>query len=121
MINALASLFGLKIEVVRMPDGERTPKHRDYRLPRLLGGTLKGYNLKLVLAGHYHPCEEVHWKTSEHDALFVVGGSVSGAWWRGDRSAGASSWPEGFTLVEVDGENFETLYISYDWKGTEEQ
>ena len=121
MINALASLFGLKSEVVIMPDGERIPKHQVYRFSRLLGGTLKGYNLKLVLAGHYHSYEEVHWKTSEHNALFVVGGSVSGEWWKGDHSAGASSWPEGFTLVEVDGEKFETSYIPYGWKGTEEQ
>ena len=58
---------------------------------------------------------------SRAEGLDVVGGSVSGEWWKGDHSAGASSWPEGFTLVEVDGEKFETSYISYDWKGTEEQ
>lgn len=121
MINALASLFGTKSEVVPGPDGERTPKHQIHNLALVLGDVLRGYNFKLALAGHYHTFEEVHWKSNEHDTRFIVGGSICGEWWKGDHRLGLSSWPEGFTLIEVDGEKFAASYIPYGWKGTEEQ
>ena len=121
MINALASLFGLKGEVVPLPGGGTTPKHQIHGFARLLGDALRGYNFKLALAGHYHTFEEVHWKSNECDAVFIVGGAICGGWWKGDHRVGLSSWPEGFTMVEVDGQKFTASYISYGWKGTEEQ
>lgn len=119
-LNALSSAYGLKSEVVNVPGGGRALKHQVFDFPKLLGETLRPYKLKLVLAGHYHTFETVHWKTNEQDALFVVGGSISGEWWKGDRAVGASTWPEGFTLVRVDGEQFDISFVPYGWKGTDE-
>ena len=121
MINALGSLFGLKSEIVLAPDGEQTAKHQIRNFQQLIGDVLKGYNFKLALAGHYHTFEEIHWKDSNHDALFVVGGSICGEWWKGDRVVGYSGWPEGFALVRVDGDEFEVSYVPYGWTGVEEQ
>ena len=121
MINALASLFGTKSELVTRPDGTKVPKHQVQNLARILGEVLRGRNFKLALAGHYHTFEEVRWKSNEHDTRFVVGGSICGEWWKGDHRLGLSSWSEGFTLMHVDGENFAASYIPYGWKGTEEQ
>lgn len=120
-INALSSLYGLKSEVAATPAGDIVLKHQVSNFPQLFGEVLKGYNFKLALAGHYHTYEEVHWQTNAHNALFVVGGSVCGEWWKGDRRIGFASWPEGFTLIKVDGERFDVSYVSYGWKGEEEQ
>ena len=120
-INALGSLYGLRTEIVLTPDGERTAKHQVHNFQQLFGDVLKGYNLKLALAGHYHTFERIYWKDSNHDALFVVGGSICGEWWKGDRVVGYSSWPEGFTLIKVDGNEFDVSYIPYGWSGVEEQ
>lgn len=121
MINALGSLFGLQSEIVLTPDGKRTAKHQVRNFQQLLGEVLKGYNFKLALAGHYHTFEEISWKDSNHEALFVVGGSICGEWWKGDRVVGYSVWPEGFTIVKVDGDDFDASYVSYGWTGVEEQ
>jgi 3',5'-cyclic AMP phosphodiesterase CpdA len=120
-INALASLFAMKSEVVRAEDGERTPKHQARGFQRLLGEVLKGYNFRLALGGHFHTYEEIRWKDNRHDAYFVVGGSVCGEWWKGDRTIGYCRWAEGFTRIDVDGERFTFAYIPYGWVGTEEQ
>jgi len=119
-INALSSLFGLKSEIAATPAGDVILKHQVSNFPQLFGVALKGYNFKLALAGHYHTFEEIHWQTSAHDAFFVVGGSVSGEWWKGDHTVGYVSWPEGFTLIDVDGADFDISYIPYGWKGEEE-
>jgi len=121
MINALASLFGTKDELVPGPEGEQIPKHQVYGFARLLGITLKGRNLKLALAGHYHTFEEVRWLSNEHDTRFIVGGSICGEWWKGDHRLGLASWPEGFTKIEVEGDKFFADYIPYGWIGTEER
>ncbi|MBI4832508.1 MAG: metallophosphoesterase, partial [Candidatus Lindowbacteria bacterium] len=112
-INALGSLYGLKSEVVTTPSGDPAPKHQVQNFAQLLGETLKGYNFKLALAGHYHTYEEIHWHDNQHDALFVVGGSICGEWWKGDRTVGAASWPEGFTVVKVNGQEFKPSYAPY--------
>lgn len=119
-INALASYLGLRSEMVTTPDGKKVPKHQIANFRELLE-ILNGSNLRLALAGHYHTCEEVRWKDNQRDALFVLGGSVCGEWWKGDREVNGTSWPEGFTVVKVDGEEFELSYVSYGWRGTEEQ
>ena len=120
-INALASLYGEKDEIVTAEDGGRTPKHQARGFQRLFGEVLKGYNFRLALAGHFHTYEEIHWKDNEHDAYFVVGGSVCGEWWQGDHTVGYCSWAEGFTRIDVDGDKFTFSYIPYGWAGTEEQ
>jgi hypothetical protein len=120
-VNALGSIYGLKGDVVSTPSGEKAPKHQIANFPELFGEVLKGYNFKLALAGHYHTYEAIHWKTNQADALLVVGGSVCGEWWKGDRTIGPASWPEGFTVIQVDGEQFKPNYVAYGWKGTDEQ
>jgi hypothetical protein len=121
MINALASLFGVTSEAVHAPDGTRVPKHQTRGFQQLLGEVLDGYNFRLALAGHYHTYEEIHWIDNTHDAYFVVGGSVCGEWWKGDRTVGYSRWAEGFTRVEVDGDEFAFSYVPFGWLGVEEQ
>jgi Icc protein len=119
-INALFSVFGLKGEFAVTPAGETVPKHQISNFSELFK-LFSGHNFKLALAGHHHTYEEIHWKNNMQDALLVVGGSVCGEWWKGDREIGFVSWPEGFTLVKVDGEQFEVSYISYGWKGENEE
>jgi hypothetical protein len=119
-INALTSVFGTKSELVTQPDGTKIPKHQVHNLASVLGDALRGKNFKLALAGHYHTFEEVHWQSNESDAHFIVGGSICGEWWEGDHRLGLSSWAEGFTLVDVDGEQFTASYVPYGWKGTKE-
>ena len=121
MINALASVFGTRSELVPGPDGKGTPKHQIQNLARVLGEDLRGRNIRLALAGHYHTFEEVHWNSNEHDTRFVVGGSICGEWWKGDHRLGLSSWSEGYTLMHVDGENFAASYVPYGWEGTKER
>jgi predicted phosphodiesterase len=118
-INALASFFGVRSELVTSPSGDKVPKHQISNLQELLL-VLKGHNLRLVLGGHYHNYEEVHWKDNDRDVLFVVGGSVCGEWWKGDRTIGVSSWPEGYTVVNVVGDRFDLTYVPYGWQGTQE-
>jgi hypothetical protein len=120
MVNALASWYGVKGETIVAPDGERTAKHQVYGFQRLMSDALQGRNFKLALAGHFHTFEDVHWKTNEHDAHFIVGGAVCGEWWKGDRAVGPASWPEGFTRITVSGDDFDVSYVSYGWTGTEE-
>jgi len=77
--------------------------------------------LILALAGHHHHYEVDRWADSQHDATFVVGGSICGQWWAGDRRINGSTWPEGYVLVTLeDGRLKELRYISYDWKGYKE-
>ncbi|RJP23742.1 MAG: hypothetical protein C4520_05685 [Candidatus Abyssobacteria bacterium SURF_5] len=120
-VNALASVYGLKRELAVTPAGDTVPKHQIMNFAELFGEILRGYNFKLALAGHYHTYEMIHWKTNLYDALFVVGGSVCGEWWKGDHAIGYESWPEGYTLIEVDGERFMPSHISYGWKGENER
>jgi Icc protein len=87
----------------------------------VINQVLAGRNLILALAGHHHHHEEVRWQTNEHDALFVLGGSVAGQWWQGDRRIAGSSWPEGYVSVRLEGGELNDLeYISFDWKGYKE-
>ena len=77
--------------------------------------------LILALAGHHHHFEVDRWADSQHDATFVVGGSVAGQWWQGDRRIAGSTWPEGYVLVHLKNGRLEDLeYMSFDWKGYKE-
>lgn len=119
-INALFSVFGLKGELAVTPTGETVPKHQISNFPDIFK-LFSGHSFKLALAGHHHTFEEIHWKNNMQDTLFVVGGSICGEWWKGDREIGFVSWPEGFTLVKVDGQQFQVSHISYGWKGENEK
>ena len=69
---------------------------------------LEPYNLKIVLQGHLHILEEIHYgKTS-----FITGGAVSAAWWNVARDG----FPEGFLVVSLEGSNFTWNYKTFGWK-----
>ena len=67
-----------------------------------------GYNLKIVLQGHLHIVEEIRYRNTS----FITGGAVSGAWWKGARDG----FPEGFVVVEVNGQDFIWHYETYGWQ-----
>lgn len=69
---------------------------------------LQGYNLRLVLQGHLHMVEEIRY----HNTSFITGGAVSGAWWKGPRDG----FPEGFIIVDVNGNDFTWQYETYGWQ-----
>ena len=66
------------------------------------------HNLLLVLQGHSHAKEYLHFR----DTVFVSGGAICGKWWRGE-------WfgtREGFTAVTLRrGEVTDWEYIEYGW------
>jgi 3',5'-cyclic AMP phosphodiesterase CpdA len=68
---------------------------------------LQGYNLRLVLQGHLHIVEEICY----HNTSFITGGAVSGAWWKGARD----SFPEGFIVIDIKGNDFTWNYVTYGW------
>jgi 3',5'-cyclic AMP phosphodiesterase CpdA len=67
------------------------------------------YNVKVVLQGHTHVQEEV----SYGGIRFITSGAVCGNWWKGSRFG---RFPEGFNVIDVDGESIKTEYITYGWK-----
>lgn len=69
---------------------------------------LKDYNLRLVLQGHLHIVEEM----VIGNVHFITGGAVCGDKWQGPKY----TFPEGFVVVDVEGENFEWDYQTYGWK-----
>jgi Icc protein len=88
---------------------------------QVINEVLAGHRLILALAGHHHHYEVVRWADSQHDAAFVLGGSVCGQWWQGDRRIAGSTWPEGYLRVRLKNKQIDDLrYISFDWKGYKE-
>ena len=67
-----------------------------------------GHNLKLVLQGHLHMVEEIRYRNT----TYITGGAVSGGWWKGPRDG----FPEGFTVVDVNGNDFSWQYETYGWQ-----
>jgi Icc protein len=67
----------------------------------------KGYNLKLVLQGHLHACEDIY----VNGTHFITGGAVSANWWKGPRLG----MEEGFLMVHVSGDEIKSEYIDYGW------
>ncbi|WP_263356085.1 metallophosphoesterase family protein [Acidicapsa ligni] len=65
-------------------------------------------NVKLVLQGHLHVWE----KSQYHGTEYLIGGAVSGAWWKGKMEDGSS---EGYTLCQVRGDEIVTSYVTYPW------
>ncbi|MBN1164426.1 MAG: metallophosphoesterase [Candidatus Krumholzibacteriota bacterium] len=68
----------------------------------------EGYNLKLVLQGHLHVVEQIAVKGIH----FVTGGAVCGSWWQGPYEG----FPEGFVVIDIEGERFNYYYETYGWK-----
>lgn len=66
------------------------------------------HNLVLVLQGHLHVDEWIHWRGTS----FITGGAVCAKWWRG-------TWygtEEGFGVVTLDGNSVSWEYIDYGWQ-----
>ena len=70
-------------------------------------GLFEGHNLKLVLQGHLHIVEDIGYK----NVRFITGGAVSGSWWNGS----FQGFPEGFVVVDVNGDQFTWHYKTYGW------
>jgi 3',5'-cyclic AMP phosphodiesterase CpdA len=68
----------------------------------------EGRDLRLVLQGHLHIVEQAQVKGTK----FVTGGAVSGSWWEGP----FRGFPEGFVMVQVDGDVINYHYETYGWK-----
>lgn len=68
----------------------------------------QGHNLKLVLQGHTHVVEEIQYGGTK----FFTAGSVCGDWWKGPR---LGIHPEGFTVVDLAGDNLDLKYEPYGW------
>ncbi len=66
-----------------------------------------GHNLKAVLAGHLHWTEEI----TLRNVHFINVGAVSAAWWKGPYR----QTPEGFAVVDVNGNEFTWRYEDYSW------
>jgi 3',5'-cyclic AMP phosphodiesterase CpdA len=70
--------------------------------------SLENHNLKLVLQGHLHIVEEIRYRGT----TYITGGAVSGAWWNG----AMDGFPEGFTVVEANKDDFSWEYMTYGWQ-----
>ncbi len=69
---------------------------------------MEEHNVILVLQGHLHVKELVMWR----DTTFIVGGAISGKWWRG-------SWygtEEGFNVITLTENHVDWEYIEYGWE-----
>jgi 3',5'-cyclic-AMP phosphodiesterase len=75
---------------------------------------LAHHNVKLVLQGHLHVWE----KSQYHDVEYLIGGAVSGFWWKGKMEDGSS---EGYTLCQVRGDQVVTSYVTYPWIASDHQ
>jgi len=67
-------------------------------------------NLKAVLQGHTHVCENVLYKGCQ----FITSGAVSGNWWRGARFG----HPEGFGLITIRGDELGWEYQTYGFRAS---
>ncbi|HSG29855.1 MAG TPA: metallophosphoesterase [Candidatus Krumholzibacterium sp.] len=70
------------------------------------------HDLRLVLQGHLHVVEQIAFKGTH----FVTGGAVCGAWWEGARDG----FPEGFVVVDIDGDEMDYHYETYGWEASED-
>jgi 3',5'-cyclic AMP phosphodiesterase CpdA len=71
----------------------------------------KDYNVRAVLQGHTHVVEECTYTGTR----YITSGAVCGEWWRGPRSG---VHPEGFVVLDCDGEDVKWQYVSYGWKAS---
>jgi 3',5'-cyclic-AMP phosphodiesterase len=69
---------------------------------------LEKHPVKLVLQGHTHINERVHWKGID----FITTGAVSGNWWKGPRLG----FDEGYAVLDFDGPNVNWKFETFGWK-----
>lgn len=67
----------------------------------------ENHNLVLVLQGHTHVAEMIHWR----GITFLTGGAISGNWWRG----AYHGTQEGFSVLTLNHDNIIWDYIDYGW------
>jgi len=67
------------------------------------------YDLRLVLQGHVHVRERIDYGKIS----YIQSGAVSGQWWKGPT---IGEHPEGYGVIDVDGDDFTYHYESYGWK-----
>ena len=65
------------------------------------------YNLKLVMQGHLHIREDLFFR----NVHYITNGAVSGDRWKGPYLG----FPEGFTVVDVNGNDFEYTFQTFGW------
>ncbi len=70
-------------------------------------GLFEEHNLALVLQGHLHVSELMHW----HGTTFITGGAICGKWWRGSYFGTV----EGFNLITLHPDRIEWEYLDYGW------
>lgn len=70
---------------------------------------LHRYNIKAVLQGHTHICENLHYRGCQ----YITSGSVCGEWWKGPR---LGVHPEGFGLLTVEGDSIRWDYRTYGFR-----
>ncbi len=74
----------------------------------------QGRNLLAVLQGHLHTNERIIW----NDTQFIMGGAVSGAWWKGPNRG----TDEGFGQLDFTQPNdFNYQYVDYGWNADVEK
>jgi len=66
-------------------------------------------NVRAVLQGHTHVVENCEYLGTR----YLTGGAVCGEWWKGPR---LGVHPEGFAVIDVDGDKFSWKYESYGWR-----
>jgi Icc protein len=66
------------------------------------------YDLRLVLQGHVHVRERIDYGKIS----YIQSGAVSGQWWKGPT---IGEHPEGYGVIDVDGDTFTYHYESYGW------
>ena len=70
----------------------------------------ENHNLVLVLQGHTHVSEMIHWRGT----TFFTGGAISANWWRG----AYHGVEEGFSVLTLHPDHIEWDYIDYGWDAT---
>ena len=68
----------------------------------------ENHNLQLVLQGHLHVSEMLHWGSTR----FITGGALSGKWWRGPWHGTDA----GFAVVTLGDGQIGWEYVTYGWK-----
>jgi hypothetical protein len=70
-------------------------------------GLFKEHNLVLVLQGHTHVTELIHWRGT----TFLSGGAISANWWRGPHHG----TEEGFNVLTLRHDHIAWDYVDYGW------
>ncbi len=69
---------------------------------------LEPYNVRAVLQGHLHIREKIEY----NGVKYITSGAVCGNWWKGLRMG----HPEGFAVIEVEGDQLRWRYETYGWQ-----